>query len=168
MTVDKNHGASKPAPTIALKRILLPTDFSPYSRCAVPYAISLARQYGSRVYVHYVLEQFISPTDILAAEVDMDDLLSKIEAGAQKKLSDFARSELPADVDREEIFQTGKAFSRIIQTAREHDIDLIVIATHGATGLSHALFGSTAEKVVRKSPCPVLSVKHTEHDFVLP
>ena len=62
----------------------------------------------------------------------------------------------------------GRAFAEIVRMARERKADLIVIATHGRSGLSHAMFGSTAEKVIRKAPCPVLSVKYPGHDFILP
>lgn len=62
----------------------------------------------------------------------------------------------------------GKAFLEIINVARDENVDLIVMGTHGRTGLSHMLIGSTAEKVVRMAPCPVLTVKHPEHEFVMP
>jgi nucleotide-binding universal stress UspA family protein len=62
----------------------------------------------------------------------------------------------------------GVAFAEIVRIARDEEIGLIVIATHGLSGIAHLLLGSTTEKVVRKAPCPVLTVKHPEHDFVMP
>ena len=59
-------------------------------------------------------------------------------------------------------------FTEIIRFAKDKDIDLIVMGTHGHTGLAHVLLGSVAEKVVRKAPCPVLTVRHPEHEFVHP
>jgi nucleotide-binding universal stress UspA family protein len=68
----------------------------------------------------------------------------------------------------EAVVLQGVPFAEIIKASKEYDIDLIVLGTHGRTGLSHAIMGSVAEKVVRKSPCPVLTVRHPEHDFVMP
>lgn len=76
--------------------------------------------------------------------------------------SEIEGLEVKATVD------AGAPHATIIRYARDHDIDLIVLATHGRSGLSHALIGSVAEKVVQMAPCLVLTVKHPEHEFVLP
>ena len=69
-------------------------------------------------------------------------------------------------VDAEPVFVSGTAYIEIVKTAKELDVDLTTLATHGRTGLSHLVFGSTAEKIIRLAPCPVLVVKHPEHEFV--
>jgi len=71
-------------------------------------------------------------------------------------------------IEKESIIRRGVPFVEILTAAGELKVDLITIATHGRTGLQQVLFGSTAEKVVRKAPCPVLSIRHPEHDFVMP
>ena len=81
------------------------------------------------------------------------------------EVGELVRKELPKT---EWLIEEGYPFPRIIEIARKHEVDLIVMGTHGRTGLAHALLGSVAEKVVRKAPCPVLTVKHPEHEFVMP
>jgi nucleotide-binding universal stress UspA family protein len=89
----------------------------------------------------------------------------------EKKGQEEALNRLTADlisqgVDAEPVFVTGRAYMEIVGRAKELEIDLITLATHGRTGLSHLVFGSTAEKIIRLAPCPVLTVKHPEHEFV--
>ena len=95
------------------------------------------------------------------------EFIEQVRQENRKNLEAFAKNRL-AGVPVRTAFLEGRPFVEIIRYARDHKIDLVVIATHGRTGLTHALFGSVAEKVVRKAPCPVLVVKRDERDFVLP
>jgi nucleotide-binding universal stress UspA family protein len=96
-----------------------------------------------------------------------EQFIEQIRQEGRKGLDEFAAKNLPG-VPVKTAFLEGHPFVEIIRYARETKIDLIVIATHGRTGIKHALFGSVAEKVIRKAPCPVLVVKREERDFVLP
>lgn len=153
-----------------LKRILVPTDFSEPSERSAAYAVELARRYEAEE-VHCVHVSDI-PADLLATSTyyvtgPSEQYIEQIREEGRKGLDEFVRKNL-AGVPVKTAFLEGRPFVEIIRYARTNKIDLIVISTHGRTGLRHALFGSVAEKVVRKAPCPVLVVKRDERDFVMP
>ena len=153
-----------------LKRILVPTDFSEHSERAAAYAVELARRYQAEE-VHCIHVSDI-PADLLATSAyymtgPSEQFIEQVRREGRKSLDAFAHKHLEGAPVRT-AFLEGRPFVEIIRYARENQIDLIVISTHGRTGLKHALFGSVAEKVVRKAPCPVLVVKRDERDFVLP
>ena len=91
-----------------------------------------------------------------------------VEAMAKEQMAELATKPELQDIEAETLLRRGVPFIEILDVAREQEIDLITIATHGRTGLQQMLFGSTAEKVVRKAPCPVLSIRHPEHEFIMP
>jgi nucleotide-binding universal stress UspA family protein len=153
-----------------LKRILVPTDFSDHSERAAAYALELARRYPAEA-IHCVHVSDI-PADLLAASNyymtgPSDEFIDKIRQESRSALDAFVAKNLPG-VSTKTVFLEGRPFVEIIRYARDHEIDLIVISTHGRSGIKHALFGSVAEKVIRKAPCPVLVVKRDERDFVMP
>ena len=92
-------------------------------------------------------------------QIAIPSIDGEIDKRAFEELQNLAKNEIPAEVKCKCIIKTGKPYLEIIETAKEEDIDLIIIASHGHTGVEHILFGSTAEKVVRKAPCPVLSFR---------
>ena len=94
------------------------------------------------------------------------DAFHQYEAAAQAQVS--AIKSKVEGVDVQTSLETGVPHVSIVRYAKNHNIDLIVLATHGRTGISHALIGSVAEKVVQMAPCPVLTIKHPEHEFALP
>ncbi len=155
---------------IKIKKILCPTDFSENAEYALKYALALAAMTKAEVELVRVVEPIAYPqayepfdTQFNAAELAME-----IEAAMKKELDERVaalKKELPSVTGR---LATGSPFLEIIQTARDWGADLIVMGTHGRTGLAHVLMGSVAEKVVRKAPCPVLTVKHPEYKFVMP
>jgi nucleotide-binding universal stress UspA family protein len=154
---------------IAIKSILLPTDFSENSKYAMEYAVSFAAQYKAKLYVLHVL---VSPHAMVGYEVapfvSFERLYADMRRSSEQAMSTFIPEEVKKEIQVETAIVQGTPFLEILKFAREKEVDLIVIATHGRTGLSHVLFGSVAEKVVRKSPCPVLSIRHPEHEFVMP
>jgi nucleotide-binding universal stress UspA family protein len=153
-----------------LKQILVPTDFSDHSERAAAYAVELARRYEAEA-VHCVHVSDI-PADLLATSTyymsgPSEEFIEQIRRESRQSLEAFVAKNLQG-VTVKTAFLEGRPFVEIIRYAREHQIDLIVISTHGRSGIKHALFGSVAEKVVRKAPCPVLVVKREERDFVMP
>lgn len=145
------------------ERILHPTDFSENGRAALPLLADVCamstHEDGPTVHVVHVLEPIISTTDFTWSGLDHNELEAKRLEAAEESLRAFVDGiqlrarEIVLDVIR------GKSHEAIDHYAEEHDIELIVMATHGHTGLSHLLLGSTAELVVRTARCPVLTVK---------
>lgn len=151
---------------IEIKKILFPTDFSEYSRHALKYATALADSFKAKLYVLHVCEHPVAGAGIEAYHFSVPEYVADLEQRERKAL-DAMTAELRAQGrDVEPIFIIGRAYQEIVATARKLEADVITMATHGNRGLSHLVFGSTAEKVVRLAPCPVLTVKHPEHDFV--
>jgi universal stress protein A len=139
---------------LAWNRILAPTDLSKPSKCALKTAAALAQKCGAKLILFYVVQ---CPT---CASFDAPPDTGKMMAQACESLDDIART-IPPDVAVEKIvrFGTREPVEEIITEADDASADLIVIATHGYSGLKRVLLGSTAERVVRHAPCPVLVVR---------
>lgn len=154
---------------IALKQVLVPTDFSECSAVALRYGLTLAERFGAHVHLlHAVSNPFDQPwaTEVYPVPQADFERLAREESDA-KLAALLAQTGLPAD--RLTCATTsGPAFLAILEYAREAGIDLIVMGTHGRGAVAHLLIGSVAENVVRKAPCPVLTVRHPEHEFVTP
>lgn len=152
---------------IDLKKILFPTDFSEYADYARPYAVELAKKFGSKITVVHVVA---APTYAVSYEIAVDvvTVREELEKAAEKRLNDVAAKIAADGIEVDTILEVGSGFVEIIAAARTSEADLIVIATHGWGAVKHLLLGSTAERVVRKAPCPVLTVRHSTHQFVHP
>jgi nucleotide-binding universal stress UspA family protein len=150
---------------IAIKRILAPTDFSPASKKALKYALRFARDYGSELTVLHVVE---SATSSSFEEVQETPAFSRTKmADAEVRLRNLVTSFPGARVpDVRPAIRMGVAAHEIVEVAKELDADLIVIATRGYAGWERLVIGSTAARVARAAPCPVLVVREKEHDFV--
>jgi len=148
--------------TMRLNRILVAVDFSPLSRKALHYAIKFARQFKAKVTVLKVLEP---PLGIVNAKENTfsGEKLSSTEKKL-RALADGMRSNGVHDIAS--TVRAGIPSHEIVEAARELDIDLVVIGTHGYTGWKHFCIGSTAERVVRAAPCHVFVVREKEHEFV--
>ena len=155
---------------IKIQKILYPTDFSEVSLHALKYAREFASTFDAHLHCLHVVDEANQYWTAMGPEsvpvgVAAEDLLSV----AEEHMNRFADEHL---VGLKYVPVTkvvvGKPFREIIHYAREAMIDVIILASHGRSGLSWVLMGSTAEKVVRKSPCPVLTVRHPEHEFVMP
>jgi nucleotide-binding universal stress UspA family protein len=153
---------------IAIEKIVCPLDFSDFSLHALEYAINFAQQFKAKLLLLHVVDVFLYDPAYFAPYVPDKAMFTGYEQKARTRLEEIAAAKVPQGVDTELVVKDGRAFAEIVKVAREAKADMIVISTHGRTGLSHAMFGSTAEKVVRKAPCPVLSIKHPEHDFIMP
>lgn len=144
---------------IAIKKILFPTDFSDTSKLAMEYAIEFAREFDAELEIVHVLFDESQIVAFYLPQVTFQNLDKELEESAQKQLDAFTDSYPKLkDVKYSIKLLKGTPFVEIVAEAKSCEADMIVIGTHGRTGLEHVLFGSTAEKVVRKSPCPVFSV----------
>jgi universal stress protein A len=151
---------------IALKRILAPVDFSPLSKKALQYAVRLAQEFNAEVTLFHVVEPEIPPSfdGYMIAPPPISNGTGTRCVNRLKALASSARS---AGIIRAgSTVRSGLPAHEIVEAAKELDVDLIVIATHGYTGWKHFCIGSTTERVVRAAPCPVLVVREKEHDFV--
>lgn len=148
--------------SLTIRRILIPIDFSEHSKNALRYAASFAKHFGAELVLVYVVEPAIYPADFAFGQVGMPDLEIELKERGQIELDKMLQSFRGAGMKGKAIVRIGKPFLEIITVAEEERIDLILIATHGHTGMEHILFGSTAEKVVRKAKCPVLVVRSQE------
>jgi nucleotide-binding universal stress UspA family protein len=113
-----------------------------------------------------VVEPTVYPADFSFGQVGFPSVEDELRHRGAEELEGLIKREIGARVHARGIVRTGKAFNEIDQYAKEESVDLIVIATHGHSGMEHVLFGSTAEKVVRYAPCPVLVVRIDEKEFV--
>ncbi len=148
-----------------IKKILVPIDFSNYSQNLLNYSNSFAKIFGAKIFLIHVVEPIIYPVDFSMGQIDFPATDSDIAKKAKEELQNLADTSIDKNTETEVIIKSGKPFVEINETARELDIDLIIIATHGHTGVEHLLFGSTAEKVVRKAPCPVLTLREPIKGF---
>jgi len=154
---------------VSPKRVLWPTDFSELSLHAGRYARGFCEVFGSELHIVHVIPPPLGPdvSVMIPAEVPMtvseQELIEASRRGLEKLIAEhIAKTDKPVVSDA--FF--GTPWHAICAYARDKAIDLIVIATHGRTGLSHVLIGSTAERVVQHAPCPVLTVKHGQREFL--
>jgi nucleotide-binding universal stress UspA family protein len=151
---------------INLKHILVPVDFSPLSQKALLYAARLAQQFNAELTLFHAVEPEIPPAfdGYMIAPPPISNGATANGAGRMKTWVSSARD---AGVERVgSTIRPGLAAFEIVDAAKKLNVDLIVIATHGYTGWKHFAIGSTAERVVRAAPCPVLVVREKEHEFV--
>jgi len=144
-----------------IRSILLPTDFSECASCALSYATSLAREFKASIICVHVIEPVVPTVGYtgITEPLPIADISDQLEDSATRELPKVAECEECAGLDIEEVIVHGDAAAEIVRVAKEREVDLIVIASHGRTGLGRMLFGSTAEEVVRHASCPVLVVK---------
>jgi nucleotide-binding universal stress UspA family protein len=160
-----------------LTRILAPTDLSKYSGFAMEWAAYMAQCMRADLLLLHVIPE---EEGKIVEEVIGEGAVVQIPKGIrqnvveerQKRLVEqyemVVSREIKASLKVEQMIRIGYPFLEIIRLAKERDVDLIVLGTHGRTGLAHALIGSVAEKVVHHAHCPVLSVKHPQYQFISP
>ena len=144
-----------------VRSILLPTDFSECARRAVPVAAEMSRLLGARVICLHVVEPVVPPVGWapISGALPVADFGEQLDESAGRELPAFSGGEEFEGLDVEELVAHGEPAAEIVRVARERGVGLIVISSHGRTGLGRILFGSTAEAVVRHAHCPVLVVK---------
>jgi nucleotide-binding universal stress UspA family protein len=151
---------------INLKRVLVPTDFSESARHALRYGISFAREYEAELVLLHVVENLTVGYASDLFPVPMAEVFDEISGYARAELAKLAAGAKEKGLSVRELVVQGKPSVEIVRVAREETADMIVLGTHGKGMLDKALFGSTAERVIRRAPCPVLTVGLEEHEFV--
>jgi len=142
-----------------IRHILAPTDFSDYSKKALSDALELAQTFGAKLSLLHVIEPPPYPIEGFAPSAVGADLLGDLERQASAELAQVLPDAQEATIEVTRAVAIGAPSQTIVETAEAEHVDLIGMATHGRTGLSHLLIGSVAERVVRTAPCPVLTIR---------
>ena len=161
---------------LALKRILVPTDFSEVSDAAVKYGVALARAFNAKLHLLHVearhdLEIMVERELVVGRYLGDTPHEGHRPNAARELLGTILTAQEERDLGPEHVLRAsgrGGTAVEIVRYAQERAIDVIVMGTHGRGGVAHMLLGSVAEQVVRRAPCPVLTVRHPEHEFVVP
>ena len=148
--------------------VLLATDFSKSAARAADHASSLARSNGAVLHLVHVVEDFSYWESFNLKQFPSPEVFDELKESARIALEDLFPREARDGFEVRTHVRHGKPFVEIIRAAREADADLIVVGSHGQSGVAETLFGSTAEKVVRKAPCAVLVVRSPDHAFTMP
>jgi|KBSSwiStaDraftv2_1062776.scaffolds.fasta_scaffold506533_2 nucleotide-binding universal stress UspA family protein len=152
-------------PRFKLAKILVPIDFSDCSKKALQYAIPFAKQFGATItLLHVVHVNYIGGPEVGA--LDFPLIEADLRKSAEKQLAELAATEVQPQAAGGTLVRIGQEVVEIVGAAKELESDLIIISTHGRTGLKHVFMGSVAENVVRLAHCPVLVVREHEHEFV--
>lgn len=147
------------APVEKMKRILVPVDFSAHAQQALVYAKELAAFYHARLQLIHVIEAFIPPTFYVTTGISTITFSAELKAKTHEAMIELLQKTKGPKVEADFHVIEGNAAYDIVDFAKEKNSDLIVISTHGRTGLEHLLMGSVTEKVVRRAPCPVFTVR---------
>ncbi len=154
----------RPAPTLKITQILVPIDFSECSKKGLRYAVALAREHKAAITLAYVV-----PSISMLGEyggIDYASLNKEMRESADRELATVVVDEIRGVVPSDTVVRAGSPAGEIVSIAKTLPADLIVISTHGRTGLKHAFMGSVAERVVQTAPCPVLVVREREREIL--
>ncbi|MCX8026240.1 MAG: universal stress protein [Thermodesulfovibrionales bacterium] len=141
------------------KKILFPTDFSEGALKALPYAVQLVRQFSGKLYLVHVVYDIANASGLHVPHVSIDQMYKELQDGAKSELEKFGYSMRKDIKDVEYHVLRGVPYEEIVAFAEKNAVDIIVIGSHGRRGIDRVLFGSTAERVVRYSKVPVLTIK---------
>jgi nucleotide-binding universal stress UspA family protein len=140
-------------------KILTAIDFSESSDFAFDYALTLARQFQSELTVMHVINEPVDLRGFYVPHISFEQLEKEIEEGAEKMMEKFCQAKMGGFTGFKTVVVAGIPYEEIIRKAEETGASLIVLGTHGRTGIDHLIFGSTAERVVRSASCPVLTIR---------
>ncbi len=158
-----NPNLPGPIAPMALKGILVPTDFSESARKALKYAIAFASQFQAEITLLHVVPDVMDETRLIIAMPELqNDLLKEGRENLDREIAAWGGQ----SIKLKPCVKRGVPYNEIVDAARQMHSDLILIGTHGRTGLKHVLLGSTTERVIRHAECPVLVVREREHEFV--
>ena len=148
------------------RNILFPTDFTPHARAALKYAAAFARSGGGRVVLFSVQSSQVPLNILTLPERVLEEHENVWLLQLRTELSDLLADPLFAGLEVEPVIVAGEPAPEIARAVREYEIDLVTVVTHGRKGLTRALWGSTAEEIIAEAPCPVLTIRPPQHDFV--
>src|SRR5918912_781233 len=148
------------------KNILFPTDFTPHARAALKYAAAFAREGGGRVLLFSVQEGSVPANLLTLPERVFDESDKRWLQALRAEVKDILADPLLAGLEVDPIIIEGEPAPEIARAVRDFNIDLVTVVTHGRKGLSRALWGSTAEEIIAEAPCPVLTIRPPQRDFV--
>jgi len=151
--------SSAPAGSLGIRSILVPIDFSLHSKNALKYAVPMARQFGASLHLIYVVEPTIYPADLGFGQVVLPGVEEELRQKGARELQALIEREIGTAVPATSSVRTGNPHHEILNEAEDLGVDLIIVATHGHTGVEHMLFGSTADRLVRHARCPVLTIR---------
>jgi len=144
---------------LTVSSLLVPTDFSENAGKALALAKEVARGSNAALHLVHIVEPVVYPADWSYAQVGFADIEQELQTNAERELGVLADALRAEGFTVETVVRKGRASDEICNYAKEKGISIIAIGTHGRSGLEHFLFGSTTERVLRKAPCPVLSVR---------
>jgi nucleotide-binding universal stress UspA family protein len=147
------------ADSLGIKSILVPIDFSAHSRNSLKYAVPLAKKFGASLHLVYVVEPTIYPADLGFGQVVLPGVEEELREKGTSELRSLIEREIGNAVKASSAVRSGNPYQEILREAEDNGADLIVVATHGHSGVEHMLFGSTADRLVRHSPVPVLTIR---------
>jgi universal stress protein A len=154
---------------IHLRHILVATDFEDAADVALAYGKALAERFDATLHLFHAVENVMARFAADVAIAVLPDVQADVESAARSRLDALASTVgLPPGRVRSALYTSSTPADAIVEYAKEHQIDLIVVGTHGRRALSRFLLGSVAERVVRTAPCPVLTLRHPEQEFVVP
>ncbi len=151
---------------MSFKNILFPTDFTPHARSALKYAAAFARETRGRVVLFSVQTGSVPANLMTLPDRVFEDQDSKWLMQLRGQVQDLLRDPLFDGLEVEPVIVEGEPAPEIAKAVRDYDIDLVTVVTHGRRGLARAVFGSTAEEIISEAPCPVLTIRPPQHDFV--
>jgi len=151
---------------IHLKRVLVPTDFSKSAHKALVYGISFSREYSAELLLVHVVEPVAVGYGSDLFPVPMAAVFEEMSTFARTELAKLAEEARAKRVEVREMVVQGRPSAEVLRVAKEELVDMIVLGTHGKGMLDHAIFGSTTERVIRRAPCPVLTCRLDEHEFI--
>lgn len=156
---------------VKINRVLFCHDFSDTADFAFPYAILMAERFSAALYIIHVIDESFYYAPYLEAFLDANTIKrvsEEMEKKSRQQLDDVCKSKADTLKKYHPVISRGIVFSEILNIAKEKEIDLIIMGTHGRTGLGHVLFGSVAERVLREAPCPVLTVRMSDKEAKKP
>jgi len=142
-----------------IRSILVPIDFSQHSKNALKYAVPLAEKFEASLHLVYVVEPTIYPADLGFGQVVLPGVEEELRDKGEEELQALIQREIGGRAKATATVRTGNPHQEILREAEEKGVDMIVVATHGHSGVEHMLFGSTADRIVRRSKVPVLTIR---------
>jgi len=149
---------------IELQKILVAVDFSKESTLAAKFAVSMAQEFKAKLYVLHVVTPL--PQSMITEVPDFENFQKQYIDKSEEDLRQVIPQKIKEMIEVEEVIKIGRHYHVIVENAKDLDVDVLVIATRGRTGLAHILLGSVAERVVRHAPCPVFAIRNPKDKFV--